>query len=314
VKLRFTPSGSAFDLEATRDKTLLFAVTSHRASLNVNVEDSPNQLPSEFLDFRPTGLDALPSLGRPRLELTLATGDKTLTFADETGETALRCRVSASKLLAYLGIGPVRDLGVGAARVVGLDIDDTLLFSTPTFTRAFATGGTPKPDDVVFWTHANRCDPGCAAESITLADGTIKQLPASAPSSVKAAVADIVAYHQARGAEVYAITARPDVEGDVLRDYVERELGIAADHVFFEPDLDQPGNPAGKTDRIAQLGLDVFYGDSDSDITDALKVQAAQVRPIRILRSPRSSNRKDGRLAKYHPGYFGETILANSYD
>jgi acid phosphatase class B len=106
-----------------------------------------------------------------------------------------------------------------------------------------------------------------------------------------------------RGHEVYAITARPDINGDPLRDYLEEQLGIPRDHVFFEP--------GGKAGRIHSLGLDAYYGDSDSDITEAAK---AHVRGIRFLRSPRSSNRQSGRLAKYHPGYFGEPIIANSYE
>jgi acid phosphatase class B len=65
---------------------------------------------------------------------------------------------------------------------------------------------------------------------------------------------------------------------------------------------------------MAALHLDAFYGDSDSDITDARKVQGNTVRGIRFLRSPRSSNRSSGRLAKYHPGYFGEPIIAGSYN
>jgi acid phosphatase class B len=58
----------------------------------------------------------------------------------------------------------------------------------------------------------------------------------------------------------------------------------------------------------------VFYGDSDSDITDAKKVQTKSIRPIRFLRSPKSSNRKEGRLNQYHPGYYGESIIADSYE
>jgi len=98
-------------------------------------------------------------------------------------------------------------------------------------------------------------------------------------------------------------------------------MGIAREDLYFEPDLDQPGNPAGKTDRIESLNLDVFYGDSDSDITDTLKafvdsktgVRSKKVEPVRFLRSPKSSNRKSGELNKYHPGYFGEPILSESY-
>jgi acid phosphatase class B len=314
VKVRFTPNAGAFDIEASSAKGAVFALASQRPSLNAAIEDGTSDVPNEFVDFRPSGLDVVPPIGTPHFELTLATGPKALTYGDASTQVQLTCQVSASKLLSYLGIAPVNDLDVGWAMSVGFDIDDTLLFSTPTFTRAFATGGTPAPGDAVFWTQANRCDPGCEAETLTLPDGTTKQLPASQPSGVKARIREQVAFHQACGAEVYAITARPDIAGDSLRAYIEQELGIPSDHVFFEPDLDQPGNPAGKTDRMAELGLDVFYGDSDSDITDSAKVQGAHVRGIRVLRSPKSSNRSNGRLAKYHPGYYGEPILAGSYD
>ena len=81
-------------------------------------------------------------------------------------------------------------------------------------------------------------------------------------------------------------------------------MGIPAENVFFEPN--------GKVERIRALRLDVFYGDSDSDITDA---QAAGVRGIRFQRSPRSSYRNsDGTLAKYHPGEHGETVIPDSED
>ena len=68
------------------------------------------------------------------------------------------------------------------------------------------------------------------------------------------------------------------------------------------------------------LDVDVFYGDSDTDITDARSAFSTstpprkQVTAVRFLRSPKSSNRKAGKLAKYHPGYYGEPILADSYD
>ena len=311
VKLVFTPSAKTFDIQASTKAGVMFALASQRPSLNVQVEDGAGTVPHEFLDFRPSGLEVVPPIGASRFEITMATGDKTLTYTDASTQRTLRCVVSAPKLLAFLGIAPVRDPNLYTAKAVGFDIDDTLLFSTPAFARAFATGGAPKPDDVVFWTQANGCDPGCAAGTITLPDGTVKQLPANVASPAKDRVRDLVAMHQARGAEVYAITARPDIQGNVVRNYIQAEFGIPADHVFFEPDVDQVGNPAGKTDRMASLKLDVFYGDADSDITDAQKVP---VRGVRVLRSPKSSNRKDGRLAKYHPGYFGETILAGSYD
>src|SRR5438094_236217 len=94
------------------------------------------------------------------------------------GPRMFYCHTSdPTSLLAYLGISPVQDFDLSWASAIGFDIDDTLLFSTPAFGRAFATGGTPRPDDTVFWTEANGCDPGCAASTITLADGSTKPLP-----------------------------------------------------------------------------------------------------------------------------------------
>jgi acid phosphatase class B len=315
VKVALTRVGKNFDAQATANGQLLWKTTSQRPSLNVMIEDGVTTAVNEFVDFRPSGLESIPAVAPARLDIMLNTGRKTLTFGADaaTPMVTLSCLVSAPKLIAYLGLTPTARPYVAETRAVGFDIDDTLAFTTPTFARAFGTGGTPKPDDAVFWNQANACDQGCAAASITAADGTIKQLSANVASTAKAKALELIDYHRRLGHDVYAITARPDIAGDGLRNYMEAEFGLDRAHVFFEPDLSAPGNPAGKTDRIESLRLDVFYGDSDSDITDALKVTSRTVVPVRFLRNPTSSNRKDGRLNKYHPGYFGEAIVADSY-
>jgi acid phosphatase (class B) len=306
VKVTFTPNGNAFDVDASADDTTMFSVASQRPSLNAYVEDGTSDVPNEFVDFRQSGLDALPPIGMPQLELPLATGPKALRYADPSTMVQLECTVSAPKLLDFLGITPVESVNLSWASAVGFDIDDTLLFSTPAFGRGFATGGTPAPTDVTFWTATNGCDAGCPAETITLPDGTTKDLPANDASTVKAKALELVSYHQSLGQQVYAITARPDTNGDPLRAYLHAQFGIDSDHVFFEPN--------GKTDRMAMLALDAFYGDADTDITDSAKVPGRTVLGIRSLRSPKSSYRSGGRLAKYHPGYYGEPILADSYE
>src|SRR5207248_4277542 len=120
-------------------------------------------------------------------------------------QVMLTCSVDGYDLESFLGIAPVSvdDLDLTSATAIGFDIDDTLLFSTPTFTRGFATGGTPAPGDTTFWTAVNGCDPGCDAQTITLADGTTKSLPANDPSTAKAKAQEIVAYHQPLGQRVY---------------------------------------------------------------------------------------------------------------
>ncbi len=298
TQVTFTPNGSGFDIAADGSQ---FSLTSERPSLNIRIDDG-----TEFVDFRPSGQDVVPALQTPRFEISLAGDGKALVYADASSTVNLTCTVGADHLLDFLGIAPVDSLDLASASAVGFDIDDTLLFSTPAFGRGFMTGGTPAPTDTTFWTAVNGCDPGCDAQTITLADGSTKDLPATDPSAVKSRAYELVQYHLALGQQVYAITARPDINGDVLRDYLQAQFGIDRNNVYFEPVM--------KTDRMAQLGLDVFYGDSDSDITDARKVPGRTVLGVRFERSPKSSYRDGMRLAKYHPGYYGEPIIANSYE
>lgn len=162
----------------------------------------------------------------------------------------------------------------------GFDIDDTLLFSTPAFDVGQASPHAY--DTEPFWTLVNGSDRG--------------------NSQVKSSTRSIVARYQQRGIEIYAITARSGFGGDGLRAFLSEELGIPMSHVFFEPD--------GKAERIRSLGLDVYFGDSDSDIEDAME---AGVQAVRVQRSPESSYRnKDGSLRKYQPGRYGEVVVADS--
>jgi acid phosphatase class B len=326
AKVAIVARDGAFELTATAGATTLFAARDQRPSLNARIEDGASSAVNEYIDFNPKGLETVPVDGPKAIELDLvakaqAYYAKKLTYRDGATTIELSCRVDNAKATRFLKLNTVSAVDMTGVSAVAFDIDDTLAFTTPTFARAFATGGTPKPEDVLFWTHTNGCDQGCASETITLADGTTKLLPANVASTAKSKARELVALHKAKGHKVYAITARPDVNGEALRDYVQAELGIARADVFFEPDMDQPGNPKGKTDRIESLDIDVFYGDSDSDITDSAKafvgaggVRSKEVRAVRFLRSPKSSNRKAGKLNKYHPGYYGEAILRGTYE
>jgi len=154
---------------------------------------------------------------------------------------------------------------------VGFDVDDTLLFSSPAFEKGFQSGhqfGSKK-----FWSIVNSSD----------AEGSL----------VKQSVAKIVHYYRDRGAKIFVITARTDIDGDKLRSFINRTLGIPTSHIFFEP--------YGKTERIKKLKLDLFIGDSDGDIEDA---GLAGVKALRVIRSKDSSYQRN-----YTPGRFQETIV-----
>jgi acid phosphatase class B len=315
-------SESRFQVVALKSGNALFRADNQRPSLNVFAQSDANQAFAEFVDFHPAGLDVIPNDENAKIEISLNTGPKQVVLKNQAQNALLKCQVSREALLAYLGLVPHKRPPMRPdVKAVGFDIDDTLLFTAPTFYRAIATGGSFAPTDTLFWMQANSCDPGCAESRVTLPDGTQKILPAAAPSTAKESARRLIQYHKSLGHRVYAITGRPDVNGDVLRRFVEEQLGIDAQDVHFEPDIDQPGNPKGKTDLMERLSLDLYYGDSDSDITDAMKafvdprtgIHSKVVVPVRFLRSPLSNNRQGRRLGKYHPGYFGEAIIQDSY-
>ena len=313
--LRIEAKGDSFDIS-----TMRFQRSAQRPSLNVRVANKPTDAMNEFIDFNGKDLEVIPIGGKDKLEINLTSGSSLVHYRDAEKEIKLECSIASEELISFLGIAPLQFVTFEGTKAVAFDVDDTLMFTSPAFARGFATGGLPKPDDILFWTHTNGCDAGCAETTITLDNGSIKVLPANAPSTPKAKALELIFYHKVLGHKIYAITARPNINGDPLRDYLETQLGIARENIFFEPEINQPGNVAGKTDRIESLNLDVFYGDSDSDITDTMKaflnkgVHSKIVHAVRFLRSPKSSNREAEKLNKYHPGYFGEPILSGSYE
>ena len=157
---------------------------------------------------------------------------------------------------------------------VGFDLDDTLLFSTPAFDKGF------KNVDAAFsrrfWILVNKSD--------------------RHNSVVKPTAAAILDKHRKSGDDIYIITARRPYGIEPLLGYLEETFHIPADHVYFEPE--------GKKKRIRTLKLDIFYGDSDSDISAAIDAGA---KGIRILRAPDSWYKK-----KYHPGKYREPVIEHS--
>lgn len=155
----------------------------------------------------------------------------------------------------------------------GFDIDDTLLFSTPAFRQGFQSEAEPYSAE--FWKVVNSSDPG--------------------HSRIKKRVFQVVQEYRKQGVELYAVTSRKKFGAGPLLDYLGKELGIPKKNVFFMKD---------KTKKIVELGLDVYYGDSDSDIEASRR---AGIRAVRVLRSPESSYQEN-----YHPGKYGEEILPDS--
>jgi acid phosphatase class B len=199
---------------------------------------------------------------------------------------AERCVIQRGALAKSLGLvlADPQVLSLETWKRVGFDLDDTLAFTSLSFHY-------PKrlyPRWISLEAFFEK-----AAERIHL-------------SWVKAGVKKVFDRLRRQGAEVFVITARDPYGIRQIQEYLNQNFQIAAGQVHIEP--------KGKTERIRQLALDAYFGDSDGDIQAALQ---AQVVPVRVLRSPHSSLRSAGPVVSffdYHPGWFGEQILEDSYN
>ena len=170
---------------------------------------------------------------------------------------------------------------------IGLDVDDTVLFSSPGFQYAFNNtdgpngsnkyGDRPLSNDQ-FWS-----DLSCGFDKFSIPKESARK---------------IIEMHRERGDKIYFVTARPEVKGEILTSILHREFKLE-------------GQPkaifSGRTSKAAFInkhGISVFYGDSDSDISEA---HEAGIRAIRFMRSPLSNNK-----GRYNPGKHGEIVLENS--
>jgi acid phosphatase class B len=156
---------------------------------------------------------------------------------------------------------------IGQLRV-GFDYDDTLVYSTPAFQKAFKAG--VQPFSPRFWEVVNN--------SYELE--RIKPLPYALAWIFRIA-----------GFKVTVITARPAYGGDSLK---KEWRFVSTDFVFA-------GGSANKHKTLRQGNYVLFFGDSDSDITQGRK---ARVLTLRVKRSPKSSYKED-----YHPGALREIVL-----
>ena len=179
--------------------------------------------------------------------------------------------------------------------IAGFDIDDTVLFSTPGFlygsSNTDGPGGTNKygtdfENNPQFWMDMNQVFDKF-----------------SVPKESGGAVLSL---HNFRGDSIVFITKRHCYNDDaqVVQNRLNTVFQLTGSSVICT-------NGESKTPFIEQNNIDIYYGDSDSDIKYSLDVRAKRVRPVRILRSELSEN-KPRSASGYNPGKFGEEILLNS--
>lgn len=169
---------------------------------------------------------------------------------------------------------------IGQLRV-GFDIDDTTLYSEPVFIDA------PRNAEGQLdygWINTHDKDYSLLIEP----------------------TATLIHYFLAHGHEVNFITARPGINGESVAEFLSSELNIPVEvdsNLYFSP-KENIGEfrYTTKHRKMNELGIDIYYGDSDNDMIAAIK---ADVHPVRIVRSAES-------IKEYGGNYFGDTNKGNS--
>ncbi|RXK88553.1 class B acid phosphatase [Chlorobaculum sp. 24CR] len=173
--------------------------------------------------------------------------------------------------------------------VAGFDIDDTVLFSSPGFYYGVnnhdGPGGRnryPVGDSLwtskAFWNDMN---------------GTFDKF-----SIPKASGTALIQMHKQRGDTIVFITARDSSQVNIVPQILRQCFDLKKAEVIFTCNQ-------SKTPSITAKEVKIYYGDSDTDITAA---QSAKARPIRVLRSPLSTNK----TSYEQVGKKGEEVLRDS--
>ncbi|WP_413693509.1 acid phosphatase AphA [Psychromonas sp. KJ10-2] len=171
------------------------------------------------------------------------------------------------------------------AMSVGFDIDDTVLFSSPVFYRGqqeFSPSGYSYLSNQQFWDKAN-----CGWDAF---------------SQPKTIASKLIAMHQARGDDIYFITARTPSDCDFMTTYIKKTFDIKQMHdVIFSGTSKEAYL---KAPYIKQHNIKIYYGDADGDIISA---RQAGAEGIRIMRAANSSYKP---LPKN--GLYGERVVLDS--
>ena len=189
-------------------------------------------------------------------------------------------RLTIKHVVLFLLISSISLAQTGKLKI-GFDIDDTTIYSERAFVVAPKTE-TGRTDYAWINTHDK--------------DYSLLIDP----------VVTLIKYFRAHGHEVFFITARPGVNGDSVAVFLSKNLNFEVQvdsNLFFSPNEYVDGFKYVTKPRILKsLGIDIYYGDSDSDIIAAIK---ADVHPVRIVRS-------DASIKEYGANYFGNTNDGNS--
>ncbi|MBI5597497.1 MAG: hypothetical protein HY928_15515 [Elusimicrobia bacterium] len=173
------------------------------------------------------------------------------------------------KLVVFGGVWGLTFSLVTIGRLgVAFDYDDTLVFSTPAFKKAFDSG--IQPYSPAFWEVVNNS----------------YELEERKPLVWTAAW-----LFRVFGFKVAVISTRPPHGGEALK----KEWRNLATSFYFA------GGALNKHRLLKDGRYVLYFGDSDSDISEG---RMAKVLTLRVKRSPKSTYKED-----YNPGKMGELVI-----
>ncbi|MEI6856784.1 HAD family acid phosphatase [Psychrilyobacter sp.] len=203
-----------------------------------------------------------------------------------TSKTLIRTNREDIQNLRYVTVNEIGLSLPTSSIVVGFDIDDTVLFSSPGFNYGLENqdgpggtnlyGGDPLQSQK-FWNDMN---------------GKFDKF-----SLPKKSGGELVKMHYTRGDKIVFITARNSSDKSIVSQVLAQSFGVSQPEVIFT-------SGTSKTKVMNDKGVDIYYGDADSDISQAKKAKA---RPIRVIRSHLSTNN-----TPFNPGKFDEEVLIYS--
>jgi acid phosphatase (class B) len=168
---------------------------------------------------------------------------------------------------------------------VGFDIDDTVLFSTPAYhygKQKYSPYSNEYLNMEEFWNELNN-----GLDNFSLPKKCARRL---------------INLHKKRGDSIYFITARKPTKTETVTELLSQTFGLENINRVIFTGWRKGANL--KLKPLKEYNIQIYYGDSDSDIQAA---QSAGIRAIRIMRA-RNSTKKP--LPKN--GSLGEEVLVNS--
>lgn len=169
---------------------------------------------------------------------------------------------------------------------VGFDVDDTLLFSSPAYyygQQKYSPGSKDYLSSPEFHKELNN-----GLDSFSIPKEIARKL---------------IVFHKERGDNMFFITGRNPTETETLSEILARTFDLENSN----PVIFCGANP-GENPKIAPLqenNIQIYYGDSDSDI---LAAQAIRIRAIRILRADNTTHKPLPDI-----GNLGEEVLMDSH-